>query len=111
DHTAGFRVVEQLTWELARGGPNRRIDVWLNRATLERRASDWAYFERRGYCRLNMVEPGQELRLGPLTARAFAYAPDQFLTGFLLGRPPPELAALGPDLGARFAADGLTVEV
>jgi phosphoribosyl 1,2-cyclic phosphate phosphodiesterase len=84
DHTAGFRVVEQLTWELALGGPARRIDVWLNRDTLERRAGDWAYFERRGYCRLNVVEPEQELRLGPLTARVFAYAPDQILTGFLL---------------------------
>jgi phosphoribosyl 1,2-cyclic phosphate phosphodiesterase len=84
DHTAGFRVVEQLTWELALGGPRRRVEVWLNRATLDRRAADWAYFERRGYCRLNVVEDGQQIGLGALTARALAYAPDGFLTGFLL---------------------------
>src|SRR5262245_21700680 len=29
DHTAGFRVVEQLTWDLALGGPAHTVDVWL----------------------------------------------------------------------------------
>jgi hypothetical protein len=84
DHTAGFRVVEALTWDLATGGARRTIEVWLGRATLDRHAPSWRYFERRGYCRLNVVEPGTDLPLGPLTARTFAYAPDGFLTGFLL---------------------------
>ena len=83
DHTAGFRVVEALAWDRATGGGKYTVDVWLNRATLERMPS-WRYFERRGYCRLNVTESGQPFALGTLTARPFDYAPEGFLTGFLL---------------------------
>ena len=84
DHTAGFRVVEALAWDLATGGARQTIEVWLNRATLDRLGTHWQYFQRRGYCRLNVIEPDSTIPLGPLVARPFDYAPDGFLTGFLL---------------------------
>jgi len=36
DHCAGLRVVETLTWDLAKAGASRAIDVWLNETTLAR---------------------------------------------------------------------------
>ena len=44
----------------------------------------WQYFERRGYCRLNVVEPGTRLELGGISATWFNYGPSGFLSGFLL---------------------------
>ncbi len=84
DHTAGFRVVETLAWDLATGGARACIDVWLNAATLARLGDHWRYFERRGYCRLHTIQPGATDQLGPLSARWFGYAPDTFLTGAVL---------------------------
>jgi phosphoribosyl 1,2-cyclic phosphate phosphodiesterase len=84
DHTAGFRVVEQLSWDLATGGARHTIQVWLNQTTLDKRGDDWAYFQRRGYCQLNVVPDGASWRLGGLVARALAYAEGGYLTGFEL---------------------------
>src|SRR5215470_13268168 len=55
DHTGGFRVVEQLSYDLERARAGKRIEVWLNRATSNRLAADWRFFESVGYCRLNVV--------------------------------------------------------
>lgn len=84
DHTAGFRVVEQLNFDLATHGARHRTEVWMNTATAARLGDEWRYFEGRGYCHLNVVEPGTRLDLGGLSATWFAYAPDGFLSGFLL---------------------------
>jgi phosphoribosyl 1,2-cyclic phosphate phosphodiesterase len=84
DHTAGFRVVEQLSLDLAHPGSRRCIPVWMNAATAARLASGWRFFESVGYCRLNVVEPGTRLDLGGISASWFNYAPDGFLSGFLL---------------------------
>src|SRR5579871_6108662 len=84
DHTAGFRAVEQLSYDVSRNGPGRRIEVWLNQATANRLAPNWRFFEKVGYCRLNVVAPGTRLDLGEISATWFAYAPDDFLSGFVL---------------------------
>jgi phosphoribosyl 1,2-cyclic phosphate phosphodiesterase len=84
DHTAGFRVVEQLSFDLARNGARKRTEVWMNRATHDRLAAGWRFFEKVRYCRLNVVEPGTRLDLGGIGATWFAYAPDDFLSGFVL---------------------------
>jgi phosphoribosyl 1,2-cyclic phosphate phosphodiesterase len=84
DHTAGFRVVEQLSFDLARGGARRRIEVWMNQVTANRLAAGWRFFESVGYCRLNLVAPGTRLDLGGISATWFAYAPEGFLSGFVL---------------------------
>jgi phosphoribosyl 1,2-cyclic phosphate phosphodiesterase len=108
DHTGGFRVVEQLSFDLGRAGAGRRVEVWLNRATANRLAANWRFFESVGYCRLNVVEPGTRLDLGGISATWFGYAPDDFLSGFVLedghGR---ALLTLDEtkDLAPRIAAD------
>jgi phosphoribosyl 1,2-cyclic phosphate phosphodiesterase len=84
DHTGGFRAVEQLSYDLDRVGPGYRIEVWLNEATANRLAAGWRFFESVGYCRLNVVAPGTRLDLGGISATWFAYAPDGFLSGFVL---------------------------
>jgi phosphoribosyl 1,2-cyclic phosphate phosphodiesterase len=84
DHTGGFRAVEQLSYDLERVGPGHRIEVWLNQATANRLAAGWRFFESVGYCRLNVVAPGTRLNLGNIAATWFAYAPGDFLSGFVL---------------------------
>jgi phosphoribosyl 1,2-cyclic phosphate phosphodiesterase len=84
DHTAGFRVVEQLSFDLGRAGARHKTDVWLNQATARRFADGWRYFEKVGYCALHVVEPGTRLDLGGLTVTWFNYAPADFLSGFVL---------------------------
>jgi phosphoribosyl 1,2-cyclic phosphate phosphodiesterase len=84
DHTGGFRAVEQLSYDLERVGPGHRIEVWLNQATASRLAGGWRFFESVGYCRLNVVAPGTRLDLGGISATWFAYAPGDFLSGFVL---------------------------
>jgi phosphoribosyl 1,2-cyclic phosphate phosphodiesterase len=84
DHTAGFRVVEQLNFGLGTVRARRRTEVWLNQATLDRLGAGWRFFESVGYCRLNVVTPGTRLDLGGISAEWFAYAPDGFLSGFVL---------------------------
>lgn len=84
DHTAGFRVVEQLSFDLASGGARQCIPVYLNAETERRHADSWRYFERRGYCQLNIVGGGAAFDCGPLRVRTSAYAPGGYLLGFVL---------------------------
>jgi phosphoribosyl 1,2-cyclic phosphate phosphodiesterase len=84
DHTAGFRVLEQLNW----GSPQEEVrattEVWLNQATAARKLDDWRYFERRGLIRLHVIAPGTTLDLGSLRATWFAYGDDDLCSGWLL---------------------------
>lgn len=108
DHTAGFRVVEQLSFDLARIGQRRSTRVWMNAATAARLAAGWRFFESVGYCELNVVEPGTRLDLGPIAATWFNYAPEDFLSGFVLaGAGARVLLTLDEtkDLAGRIAAD------
>lgn len=84
DHTAGFRVVEQLAYDFSRPGQRHRTEVWMNLATAERLRAGWSFFESRGDCRCNVVAPGTRLELPGLRATWFNYAAGGFLSGFLL---------------------------
>jgi len=84
DHSAGFRVVEQLIYDLYAGAAKRCTDVWMNETTAARLAAEWRHFGRRGYCRLHVVSDGATIDLGGITATWFNYAEDGFLSGFLL---------------------------
>lgn len=84
DHTAGFRVVEQVNFDIATGGARASTQVWMNAATADRLAADWRYFESSGYCRLHVVEDGTRLDLGAVSATWFNYEADGFVSGFVL---------------------------
>lgn len=88
DHTAGFRVVEQVNGDVAslRYGLGARActEVWMNEATAARLAGDWRHYERAGFCHLNVIEAGSSVELGTLSAAWFGYAREGFLSGFLL---------------------------
>ncbi|HLG50755.1 MAG TPA: MBL fold metallo-hydrolase [Chloroflexota bacterium] len=110
DHTAGFRFVEQVNFDVLRGAAGRRTMVWMNAATARRLADSWRFFEAVGYCRLNVVEPGTRVDLGSITATWFNYAPEGFLSGFVLddGRARALLALdETKDLAGQVAADPL----
>jgi phosphoribosyl 1,2-cyclic phosphate phosphodiesterase len=84
DHSEGFRFVEQLNYDLESGRARRCTDVWMNETTANRLAAEWRHFERRGYCQLHVVQPGETLDLGAVSATWFNYAEAGMLSGFLL---------------------------
>lgn len=84
DHTAGFRVVEQVNFDIATGGARSRTNVWMNTATADRLVADWRYFEARGYCRLHVVDGGAPIDLGAVSASWFNYEANGFVSGFVL---------------------------
>lgn len=84
DHTAGFRVVEQLRADLASAGARPAIRVWLNDETLRVRGPDWRFWERRGYCRFDLLAYGATAELGPLRATCFRFGPADLMSGLVL---------------------------
>ena len=81
DLRAPWAVRALKRWQLLNGGalmsrhhPARFVHP------LDRLAGGWRFFEKMGYCRLNVVDPGTRLDLGSISATWFNYAPAGFLS-------------------------------